>query len=108
MDSKPEVKEKLRAFMSDWESLDHLSSIFKVLSEPTRLKIIYALSFGEMNVSELVENTEMTQSSISHQLQILRRQSLVKQRKEGRKVFYSLDDDHVLDMFLSAYDHSRH
>lgn len=105
---KPEIREKVKGFVNNQEVLNMLSSLFKVLGDPTRLKIIYALSLSEMNVSEMVDLLEMTQSSISHQLQLLRREKLIKFKKEGRKVYYSLDDDHVLGLFHGGLDHAKH
>lgn len=107
-DSKTELLEKYNNFVANVEEMDLLSSIFKVLGDPTRLKIIYALSLSELNVSELVELLGMTQSSISHQLHLLRKEKLIKYRKDGRKVYYSLDDDHVLELFYGGYEHAKH
>lgn len=108
LDINPEVREKFKGFVANVEAMELLSSIFKVLGDPTRLKIIYALSLSELNVSELVDLLGMTQSSISHQLHLLRTEKLIKYRKDGRKVYYSLDDYHVLELFYGGYDHAKH
>ncbi|MEL7563470.1 MAG: metalloregulator ArsR/SmtB family transcription factor [Dehalobacterium sp.] len=85
-----------------------LSEIFKALGDPTRIKILYALSQEELCVCDLVEVLEMTQSAVSHQLRALRNLRLVKYRKEGKMVYYSLDDDHIINLFLQGLDHIRH
>ncbi|MDO5036697.1 MAG: metalloregulator ArsR/SmtB family transcription factor [Tissierellia bacterium] len=105
---KDRLEEKFLAFAEDDRTMDRLSRIFKVLGDPTRLKIIYALSLSTLNVSQLVDLLGMSQSSISHQLSLLKAENLVKNRKEGRKVYYSLDDDHVLSLFDEGYEHAKH
>ncbi len=86
------IKEEVDKFTRDEKVLNHLSGIFKVLADPTRLRIIYTLSMGELCVTDISETLEMTQSSISHQLAILKSRDLIKVRKVGRKSYYSLDD----------------
>lgn len=102
------MDEKFRAFAENDELIDSLSGIFKVMADPTRLKILYALMLGTCNVSKLVELLGMSQSSISHQLILLKREGLIRSKKEGRKVFYSLDDDHVETLFTMGYTHAMH
>lgn len=102
------MDEKFRAFAENDELIDSLSGIFKVMADPTRLKILYALMLGTCNVSKLVELLGMSQSSISHQLIILKQEGLIRSKKEGRKVFYSLDDDHVETLFSMGYTHAMH
>jgi ArsR family transcriptional regulator len=85
-----------------------LSEIFKTLGDPTRLRILQALSQEELCVCDLVEVLEMTQSAVSHQLRVLRGQRLVKYRKEGKMVFYSLDDEHIINLFAQGLAHIRH
>jgi ArsR family transcriptional regulator len=72
-----------------------LAELFKVLSDPTRLRILAALELEELCVCDLVAVLDMTQSAVSHQLAVLRQARLVKTRRDGRIVFYSLDDAHV-------------
>lgn len=76
-----------------------LAELFKTIGDSTRIKILYALKERELCVCDLSELLEMTSSAISHQLRVLRTQKLVKFRKEGRSVYYSLDDEHVLSLF---------
>lgn len=103
-----EIRQDVENFINDEACLDLLSRIFKALGDPTRLKIIYALSHGTLNVSQLVDLLDMSQSSISHQLRLLRSEKLVKDTRVGRKIYYSLDDDHVVDLFKQGYEHAQH
>ncbi|GAB6139079.1 ArsR/SmtB family transcription factor [Halanaerobaculum tunisiense] len=84
---------------------DRLAATFKVLSDPTRIRIINALANKELCVCDISELLEMSQSAISHQLRRLRELNLVKYRKEGRIVYYSLDDDHILKLFNQGLEH---
>lgn len=100
--------ETFYAFAENEPLIESLSGIFKVMADPTRLKILYALMLGTCNVSKLVELLGMSQSSISHQLILLKEEGLIRSRKEGRKVYYSLDDDHVETLFSMGYTHAMH
>jgi len=82
-----------------------LAEIFKTMGDPTRIKILYALKERELCVCDLSELLDMSSSAISHQLRILRNNKLVKYRKEGRSVYYSLDDDHVMSLFGQGLEH---
>jgi len=86
----------------------HLADLFSALSDPTRLRIISVLLEGEMNVGEIASQLEMTESAVSHQLRGLRQMRLVCSRKNGRQVFYSLDDDHVAKLYRMGLDHVEH
>ena len=86
----------------------HLADLFSALSDPTRLRIISLLLDGEMNVGELADQLEMTESAVSHQLRGLRQLRLVRSRKDGRQVFYALDDDHVARLYRLGLDHVEH
>jgi DNA-binding transcriptional ArsR family regulator len=85
-----------------------LSLTFGALSDPTRLRIISALNESELCVCDLAVVLGMTQSAISHQLRLLRNLGLVKFRKEGRIVYYSLDDEHIRDLFRRGLEHITH
>lgn len=85
-----------------------MSDIFKVLGDPTRIKILELLSHEAMCVSNIAEMLDMTHSAISHQLRLLRHAQLVKFAKSGKEVIYSLDDEHVLTLFAQALDHVKH
>lgn len=86
----------------------HLADLFSALSDPTRLRIISVLLDGEMNVGDIAVQLEMTESAVSHQLRGLRYMRLVRSRKNGRQVFYSLDDDHVAKLYRMGLDHIEH
>ena len=112
MCSETEIHEdKLKDVMSvllPFDTIVRLSEIFKVLGEPTRMRIIDALSHCELCVCDLAELLGMTSSAISHHLRVLRNTRLVKYRKEGKSVFYSLDDDHIMQLFQQGLEHINH
>lgn len=85
-----------------------ISSFFKALGDDTRVKIIYALSINEMCVTGISELLEMSQSAISHQLKQLKLEGHVKSRRDGKNIFYSLDDDHVADILGKTLSHVQH
>ena len=95
--------------MSKSESLnfhhDALANFFKLMGDPTRLKLLITLLDGESCVSDLSEKLNMTLSAISHQLKLLKMAKLVKTRKEGKAVYYSLDDEHIHTILLMALEH---
>ncbi len=86
----------------------HLADLFSALSDPTRLRIISVLLDGEMNVGEIAAQLEMTESAVSHQLRGLRQMKLLRTRKDGRQVFYTLDDDHVAKLYRLGLEHVEH
>jgi len=86
----------------------HLADLFSALSDPTRLRIISVLLDSEMNVGDIAAQLEMTESAVSHQLRGLRQMKLVRSRKNGRQVYYALDDDHVTKLYLLGLDHVEH
>ena len=90
------------------EFLLDLSEFFKVFGDGTRIRILQMLLSGEKNVGELAQGLDMTQSAISHQMRVLRQNDLVKYRKEGKAVFYSLDDEHVKEVLEQGMSHIRH
>jgi ArsR family transcriptional regulator len=85
-----------------------LADLFSALSDPTRLRIISVLLESERNVGELAAQLEMSESAVSHQLRGLRQLRLVRSRKDGRQVFYALDDDHVVKLYRLGLDHVEH
>ena len=104
-------KEKLQEIKDsiyDDETVENLSQIFKAIGDPTRLKIIYVLSKSPLCVCDIANLLDMSQSAISHHLRLLRNLRLVKYRKDGKLVIYSLDDDHVLELFKQGLEHVRH
>lgn len=95
------VKEK----MPDEDELYDLAEIFKVFGDSTRIKILYVLFEQEMCVCDIAQLLNMTQSAISHQLKILKQSRLVKNRREGKAVFYSLADGHVRSIINQGLEH---
>ncbi|MBN2832106.1 MAG: helix-turn-helix transcriptional regulator [Campylobacterales bacterium] len=91
--------------MPQEEKLYDLAELFKVFGDTTRVKIISALFEAELCVCDIAALLGMTQSAISHQLRVLRQARLVKHRKEGKVVFYSLDDDHIKTIFNQGLEH---
>lgn len=85
-----------------------LSDFFRIFGDSTRIKILYSLFQGEMCVSELVNQLGMNQSAVSHQLRLLRQNDIVKFRKDGQSVIYSLDDDHVSALLAMGIEHIVH
>lgn len=85
-----------------------MADTFKVLGDPTRIRILALLAASEACVTDIAATLGMTQSAISHQLRLLRHAGLVKFNKTGKEVFYSLDDQHVLTLFAQALDHIKH
>lgn len=90
------------------EVLYDLSELFKVFGDSTRIRILTALTAGEMCVLHLAEHLGMGQSAVSHQLRILRSSGLVRPRRAGKTVFYSLDDDHVREILEAGLEHILH
>lgn len=86
----------------------HLANLFSALSDPTRLRIIDLLLDDELSVGVIAERLGMTESAVSHQLRGLRLQRIVHARKQGRQVFYSLDDEHVAELFRLGLQHMEH
>ena len=83
-------------------------NIFKILGDTTRTKILFALDQNEMCVCDIANVLGMSKSSISHQLGTLRRMSIVKCRKQGKEVYYTLDDDHLQELFELGIEHIEH
>ncbi|MBF0779831.1 MULTISPECIES: metalloregulator ArsR/SmtB family transcription factor [unclassified Granulicatella] len=87
------------------EELTVLSGLFKALGDQTRLNILLQLFDGELSVNEIAEHIGLSVSAISHQLKLLRLHKLIKSRKEGKYIFYSLDDLHVKDVIAISMQH---
>ena len=91
--------------MPDETELDSLAELFKVFGDPTRIRILFVLFETEVCVCDLARALNMTQSAVSHQLRILKQSRLVKNRREGKSMFYSLADDHVRTMIAQGREH---
>ncbi|HJG86147.1 metalloregulator ArsR/SmtB family transcription factor [Pseudoflavonifractor capillosus] len=96
---------KVNATMPDEEILYDLAELFKIFGDSTRIKILYVLFEAEMCVCDIAQLLNMTQSAISHQLRALKQSKLVKYRREGKTVFYSLADDHVRSILDQGMEH---
>ncbi|HAD06105.1 MAG TPA: ArsR family transcriptional regulator [Anaerolineaceae bacterium] len=96
------------AFSLDDEKASQLAELFSSLSDPNRLRILSVLLRGETHVQQISETVAMSQSAVPHQLRGLRQMRIVRARKQGRMVYYSLDDDHVKELFLLGLDHVCH
>lgn len=103
----PDKIKEVKSHILDNQDLLRLSNLFKVLSDPTRIKILFALEKEELCVCDISVILDMTQSAISHQLKTLRLSHLVISRKEGKTVFYRLADEHVKKIFTQALDHVK-
>ncbi len=91
--------------MPDDETLYDLAELFKIFGDSTRVKILYALFEAELCVCDIAQLLGLTQSAVSHQLRLLKASRLVKPRKEGKTVFYSLADDHVRKIIAQGMEH---
>ena len=100
-----DVLKRVREKMPDEEPDYEVSELFRVFGDSTRSRIICALNIEEMCVCDLAVLLNMTQSAISHQLRLLKVSRIVKSRKQGRVVYYSLDDAHIGQIFAMAFDH---
>ena len=89
----------------DIEVLFELADLFKVFGDSTRLRIMVTISENEMSVLNIAETLNMEQSTISHQIRVLRQNKLVRVRREGKQIYYSLDDDHVKKIIEMGLDH---
>ncbi|WP_313133361.1 ArsR/SmtB family transcription factor [Anaerocolumna sp.] len=102
-----DVVESVKKKMPEEDILYDLSDFFKVLGDSTRVKIMWALDESEMCVCDLAVLLNMTKSAISHQLRSLKQANLVKFRRDGKVVYYSLSDDHVKEIFEKGLEHIR-
>ncbi|MGE7667339.1 ArsR/SmtB family transcription factor [Ureibacillus composti] len=103
-----EKKEQDEYVELDEETLFLVSQTFKALSDPTRIRILNLLFSKEYSVNEIADSLNLGQSTVSHQLRFLKNLRLVKYRREGTTLYYSYDDDHVMNMLKLTIDHSSH
>jgi DNA-binding transcriptional ArsR family regulator len=104
---KPSKPSSLPTRLDD-TTAQHIAELFSILGDTSRVKIIAALLAGPMNVQSLAETVGISPSAISHHMRSLRQMHLVRANKQGRQVFYSLDDQHVEELFLRGFDHVLH
>jgi DNA-binding transcriptional ArsR family regulator len=100
--------EQAKASLVDGETAYEVAQLFKALNDPTRVRLISILAGHELCVHSIVETLGMTQSAISHQLQTLRAMRVVRSRKAGKHVYYTLDDTHIADLFRQGLAHIQH
>lgn len=100
-----ETQNEVTETMPPEEELQDLAEFFRVFGDPTRLKILYVLKCSEMCVFDIANLLSMTQSAISHQLRVLKQMDLVKNRREGKTIFYSLADSHIVTILSQGIDH---
>jgi DNA-binding transcriptional ArsR family regulator len=94
--------------LPDQKEIVKMAEIFKALSDPSRLKIVLALLKREHCVCDIAVICQQSESAISHQLRVLRTLKIVKNRREGKSVYYTLDDDHVISLIHYSLDHVKH
>jgi ArsR family transcriptional regulator len=100
-----EVVHRVRQLIPEDDDLGWLAAFFKVFGDPTRLKILYALFSAEMCVYDLGALLQMEQSAVSHQLKILKDAGLVKKRRQGKLIYYSLTDEHIKQIVDQSLEH---
>lgn len=100
-----EAVRRVRELLPPDEQLYDLAELFKIFGDSTRVKILYALLEGELCVCDISSLMEVTQSAVSHQLRVLKNSKLVKCRREGKTVYYSLADSHVLHILDQGMEH---
>jgi ArsR family transcriptional regulator len=96
---------KILADMPPEEEIYDLADFFKIFADSTRIRILCTLLYGEMCVSEIGDALDMTQSAISHQLRVLKQAKLVKNRREGKTIYYSLSDGHIISILSQGLEH---
>lgn len=102
----PSAVLRARSALGNAAPVDDIATIFAVLGDPTRIRVLTALSAGELCVCDLAAATGVNRSTVSHQLRVLRNHRLVRRRREGKIVYYALDDDHVVHLLAMASAHS--
>ncbi len=100
-----DVLKRIEETMPEETELYDLAELFKVFGDTTRIRILFVLAQAEVCVCDLAEELKMTQSAISHQLRILKQSRLVKGRREGKQIFYSLADEHVRSIIAQGREH---
>lgn len=101
------VKDVLKKMPKE-NTFNHLADLFKLIGDTTRCRILFALDQDEMCVCDLANVLNMTKSSISHQLAVLRRSGVVRCRKSGKEVYYTLDDEHISRLYEIGLEHINH
>lgn len=100
-----DIVKKVTEHLPDEELLYNLADFFKIFADSTRIKILYVLSQSEMCVCDIAQLLNATQSAVSHQLRTIKQMKLVKARRDGKTVFYSLADDHIQTILKQGMEH---
>ncbi len=103
-----EVVRRTKRKMPKENTFNKLSELFKIFGDATRTKILFALYQNEMCVCDIANVLGMSKSSISHQLGTMRRMNIVKCRRDGKEVYYSLEDEHIKELFEVGLEHIKH
>ena len=101
----PDEVERVRKLLPQDETLYDLAELFKIFGDSTRVKILYALLESELCVCDIAKLMDVSQSAVSHQLRVLKASKLVKFRREGKTIFYSLADNHVVSILSQGMEH---
>lgn len=101
----PDAVERVRGLLPRDETLYDLAELFKIFGDSTRVKILYALLESELCVCDIAKLMDVSQSAVSHQLRVLKASKLVKFRREGKTIYYSLADDHVVSILSQGMEH---
>jgi DNA-binding transcriptional ArsR family regulator len=101
----PDAVERVKKLLPPDETLYDLAELFKIFGDSTRIKILYALLESELCVCDLAKLLDVTQSAVSHQLRVLKSSKLVKFRRDGKTVYYSLADEHVVRILSQGMEH---
>ena len=101
-------RERSRHTALDQRTAGRMAELFRAFSDTSRVRLISLLADGEMNVGALAQAVGVSESAVSHHLRGLRQMRLVRPRKDGRQVYYILDDDHVAALFRQGLDHVQH
>ncbi len=104
-DTREDIIKSIQAKQPDIEVLYDLAELFKVFGDSTRIRILYSMFEKELCVNDIARLLNLSQSSVSHQLRILKTSKLVKFRREGKSIFYSLDDEHVRAIISMGMEH---
>ena len=104
-ENQKKISETLQSRMTTEFQLYDLAELFKVFGDSTRIRILSALLEGEHNVGDLAEKLSLTQTACSHQLRVLKNNKLVRSRRNGKAIYYSLSDDHVKSILEIGLDH---
>ena len=101
-------EDKVKRIENTLPDMSSLAELFKVLADETRVKVVYLLSLEELCVCDIAFLLDSTVSNISHHLRVLRTAHLVKYRRQGKQIYYTLDDDHVVNIIKEGFDHVKH